>query len=95
MPRIHQYAERYAKEDFQSEIRQRQGQYNLMSVRSLAKASGMAATTLGAKLKDPDKLEVADLRKLVAAIRPDPAVLLALVGYTGKEIKKFMEEATT
>ena len=95
MPRIRQCAERYAKEDFQSEIRQRQGQYNLMSVRSLAKASGMAATTLGAKLKDPDKLEVADLRKLVATIRPDPAALLALVGYTGKEIKKFMEEVST
>ena len=88
MPRIHQCAERYVKEDFQTEIRRQQGQYNLMSVRSLARASGIANTTLQAKLRDPDKLEVADLRKLVATIHPDPGVVLALLGYESREIKK-------
>lgn len=88
MPRIRQYAEKYAREDFQTEIRKQQGVYNLMSVRALAREAGIPHNTLGAKLKDPDRLEVADLRKLVETIEPDPAALLALVGYDSKTIKR-------
>lgn len=92
MPRIHQNAERYAKEDFQKEIRRQQGEYNLMSQRSLAEAAGIPQPTLWAKLKDPDKLDVVDLRKIVAAICPDPFVLLALVGYDRKTIRNFIKK---
>ena len=88
MPRIRQNSERYAREDFQTEIRRQQGQYDLMSVRALSRAVDIPATTLGAKLKDPDKMEVADLRKLVTTIHPDPVVILALIGYSPTEIKR-------
>lgn len=88
MPRIYQNAERYAKEDFMREIRVRQGYYDLMSQRALADATGIPRSTLWDKLRDPDKLEVADLRKLVKTIQPDPLILLALVGYDSKTIKK-------
>lgn len=88
MPRITQYSEKYAKEDFQKEIRSKQGYHDLMSQRALADAAGIPHSTLWAKLKDPDKLEVADLRKLVKTICPDPLILLALVGYDSKTVKK-------
>lgn len=95
MPKIRQYADRYAREAFQTEIRRQQGQYNLMSVRALSRAAEIPATTLGAKLKDPDKLEVADLRKLVATIHPDPTVILELIGYQSKDIKKIVPQGVS
>lgn len=88
MPRIAQYAEKYAKEDFQREVRVKQGYHDLMSLRALGDASGIPHSTLWAKLKDPDKLEVSDLRKLVKTICPDPLILLALVGYSKQDLKR-------
>lgn len=88
MPRILQNADKYAREDFQREIRSRQGFYDLMSLRALSDASGIPHSTLWAKLKEPDKLEVSDLRKLVKAICPDPLILLALLGYTKQDIRR-------
>lgn len=96
MPRIAQNAEKYAKEDFQREVRSRQGYHNLISLRALGDASGIPHSTLWAKLKDPDKLEVADLRKLVKTICPDPIVLLTLVGYSKQDlrrVRKILEES--
>lgn len=89
MPRIHQNAERYAHDDFKREIRQRQGYYDLMSQRALADAAEIPRSTLWAKLQNPDKLDVADMRKLVQTLYPDPAIVLALLGYTQKEITQF------
>lgn len=93
MPRIRQNAERYAQEDFQREIRQRQGYYNLMSIRSLAQAVDIPHSTLNPKLKEPDKLAVSDLRKLIQTLHPDPAIVLALLGYTQKEITQFQKSS--
>lgn len=90
MPRIKQYAERYAREAFQKEIRRKQGERDLMSVRALARETEIPATTLGPKLEDPDKLKVEDLKKLVAALTPDPAAVLGLLGYDGKVIRSFL-----
>ena len=92
MPRIYQYADKYAVADFQQEIRKQQGHYNLMSARSLAGAVGIPHTTLTPKLHEPDRLTVRDLQKLIRAIHPDPGSLLVLLGYSKQEIKKFKEE---
>ena len=88
MPRVPQYIQKYAEEDFRREVRIRQGYYELMSVRLLSEAVGIPRSTLGPKLKEPDKLEVADLRKLVKTLQPDPMVLLALLGYDKVMLKK-------
>lgn len=93
MPKLRQYADKYAREEFQAEIRRKQGEHDLMSVRALSREVGIPPTTLGPKLKDPDKLEVADLRKIVTAITPDPAAILGLLGYDSKAIRKFMQQA--
>lgn len=96
MPRLNQHSERYAQEDFSREIRKQQGYYDLMSQRALAEAAGIPRSTLREKLLAPDKLEVSEIRKLVKAIRPDPVILLAFLGYGKQDLKKIkniMEES--
>ena len=92
MPRIRQYATKYANEDFRAEVRQRQGLYNLMTIKALAEHIGMPRGTLGVKLKDLNKWTVEDLRKLIAGLKLNPAAVLGLLGYSQKEIKKSLEE---
>lgn len=92
MPRIRQYATKYANEDFQAEVRQRQGFYNVMTITALAEHIGMPRSTLGVKLKAPEKWTVDDLRKLIDGLKLNPAVILGLLGYKSKEIKKSLEE---
>ena len=88
MPRIRQKADEYAVSDFRTEIRKRQGVHDVMSVRALAEKAGMPHTTLNPKLHDPDRFTVAEMRKLIRAICPDPVTVLMLLGYSKKEIKK-------
>lgn len=88
MPRIKQNAERYAEEDFRREVRCKQGYYDLMSMTALADASGIPRTTLSKRLSAPQSMTVAEIRKIVATIRPDPAIILALLGYKVKEINR-------
>ena len=92
MPRIHQYAEKYAIADFQQDIRRQQGHYDLMSVRALAGAVGIPHTTLNPKLKDPKKLTVEDLQKIIPVIHPDIETLLVLLGCSRQEINKFRRQ---
>ena len=92
MPRLRQLADKYAREDFSKEIRRKQGEMELMSVRALAEAIDIPASTLGPKLKKPDKLDVVSLRKIVKTLYPDPATVLRLLGYETKEANKFVKE---
>lgn len=89
MPRIRQYDEKYTKTDFQTEIRRKQGHYDLMSCRSLSQAVGIPHSTLNPKINDPFKFTVEDFRKLVPVLHPDPAPVLALLGYSKKDIEQF------
>lgn len=89
MPRIRQLADKYAREDFSKEIRRKQGEMELMSIRSLAEATDIPPSTLGPKLREPDKLDVVDLRKIVKTLSPDPAVVLRLLGYETKTANKY------
>lgn len=75
--------------DFQREVRVKQGYYNLMTQRALAESSGIPQSTLSKRLANPEDLTVAELRKLVASIIPDPVAILALVGYDERSLKPF------
>lgn len=92
MPRIRQNATKYADEDFRKELRRQQGVYNLMSTRALGKDLGIHHSTLHRKIEEPEKLSVDDLRKLIDGLKLNPAVILGLLGYKSKEIKKSLEE---
>ena len=92
MPRIRQYTTKYADENFRKELRRQQGVYNLMSTRALGKDLGIPHSTLHRKIEEPEKFSVDDLRKLIDGLKLNPAVVLGLLGYSQKEIKKSMEE---
>ncbi len=94
MPRIKQYADKYAAEDFRKEVRIRQGERDLMSKCALAEAMDIPRTTLQKRLADPMGMTFGEFKKLNQTVHPDPGVVLALLGYTGKEISKFRKESS-
>ena len=92
MPRIQQNAEKYAAEDFRKEVRIRQGERDLMSKTALADEADLPRTTLTKRLTDPMSMTFGEFRKLKAAVDPDPGVILQLLGYSPKEIRKFRSQ---
>lgn len=91
MPRINQNKDLYAAEDFRKEIRSRQGYYNLMSQQALADAAGIPRPTLRKRMIEPGGMLIDEFRKLITTLHPDISVVLALLGYSKQEIKKFKE----
>lgn len=91
MPRIKQYEDKYAAEDFRKEVRVRQGENDLMTKSVLAEAVGMPRTTLTKRLADPMGMTFGEFKSINKTIHPDPGVILALLGYSTKEIKRFRE----
>lgn len=91
MPRIRQYASKYAKEDILCEIREKQGRYNLMQTKALAEAVDIPYCTLRRRLLDPDDLTVAEIRKLNEVLHLDLAKVSAFMGYNTREVKQLLE----
>lgn len=91
MPRIKQYEEKYAAEDFRKEVRTKQGENDLMSKTALAEAADIPRTTMTKRLADPMSMTFGEFRKINQTIHPDPAAVLPLLGYSSKEIRKFRE----
>ena len=96
MPRIRQYANRYAEEDFKREIfRKLTERYESVSVRALSRDTGISQTTLNTKIRhDNSNLDIGELQQIIAVLKPDPGVLLKLLGYSGKDITKFKNQKT-
>ena len=93
MPRINQNAEIYAENDFRKEVRICQGRYDLMSQQALAEAVDMPRPTLRKRLLEPETMTVGELRKLIKTVKPNPRVLLLLIGYTPKDLRKAEKDA--
>ena len=91
MPRLKQYAEKYAREDFLKEIRRQQGEYDLMTGRELARAMGIPHTSLRDKILEPDKMNAEFIRNLVETLDISPEVLLAFLGYDRKRINQWLK----
>lgn len=87
MPRIPQYARKYAVEDFQKEVRRQMGEYDLMTKKAVADAAGLDYTTLTRRLKEPGSFTLDQLAKLVKVLRLDPWPILQLAGYSKKDTK--------
>lgn len=86
MPRLRQNADRDSMRDFVSEINAQRGRFGLTSQRVFGKSIGIAQSTAGKYLKDPEAMPLSVLRSLVKTLKPDPIVLLKALGYTTKEI---------
>lgn len=90
MPRIRQYAENYAAEDFRREMRSRMG-YHDFSQTDLASKTPMSQSTISNRLRDPDNITVGELRSLNKVLGLNPAIVLALLGYSRKDANAAIE----
>lgn len=94
MPRIRQYAERYAVEDFWKEIDRCCPLAGIQSENSeaLGEKTGVSGHTIRNYKKRLEIMRFDVLRKLVTILHPNPAVILKTLGYSEKEIKKYARE---
>lgn len=95
MSRLLQYAERYAEDAFRAEVREQQKQKDLLSKQALSDAAGIPRQTLCKRIQNPGSMSVEELRKLVIAIKPDPTVILTLLGYSKRDINRIPESKKT
>lgn len=92
MPRIKQYADEYARDDFKKALRHGMTDGNLERKKDLSEASGIPYSTLWSRLDDPMTMTLAELRKIVAVIPVAPDAILAVVGIDRKAINKCLAE---
>lgn len=94
MPRIRQYADRYAVEDFWKEIDRCCPLAGIQSNNAVAleEKTGVDHQTLRNYRKGKTEMRVSVLKKLVTTLHPDPAVILKTLGYSEKEIRAFARE---
>lgn len=94
MPRIRQYAERYAVEDFWKEIDRCCPLAGIQSNNAVAleEKTGVDLQTLRNYRKGKTEMRVSVLKKLVTTLHPNPAVILKTLGYSEKEIRAFARE---
>lgn len=95
MPRIRQCADLYAQRDFWSEINRRCPDVGVQSNNNaaLARAVGTTDVTIRAYRQDPGKMQLKTLSRFVEALKPDPGVVLRLLGYSEQEIRAFARKA--
>lgn len=77
---------------FLEEVNAQCWRYGYKTQASFGDALGVSQVTAGKYLRDPGDMVFRTLRKLVKALKPDPAVLLRALGYTPTDIKKFIKE---
>ena len=91
MPRIRQLADQYADKDFWTEIDRQSGAMGLKSNAKIGKAVDVTGACIGNYRKEPDKIQVRTMRKIVEVLKPNIPVLLRFLGYSEKEIRRFAQ----
>lgn len=87
MPRIRQKADVYRNEGFRRDVLARLA---LMGIQQhdLAEHLGVCDGTISVMLRNPEKIQVDRLRKMIAFLGLEPGCILRFTGYSQKEIKK-------
>lgn len=75
-----------AKESFQLEVKLQRVRFD-MTQGELADQAAMDRSVLSRFLADPDRLRVEQLRNIIRVLDIEPEIILALLGYSQKEIK--------
>lgn len=92
MPRIRQLADQYAQSDFIREINARSAWEGMEKNDDLGKALGVTGQSIGNYKRDPGRIQLKTMQKLVKALKPNPAIVLRFLGYSNQEIRKFAKE---
>ena len=75
-----------AKQSFQLEVKLQRVRFD-MTQGELADQVDMNRSVLSRCLADPDKLSVGRLRKIIQILSVDPEIILAVLGYSQKQIR--------
>lgn len=75
-----------AKESFRLEVKLQRVRFD-MTQGELADQVDMDRSVLSRFLADPDKLSVGRLRKIIQILDIEPEIILALLGYSQKQIR--------
>lgn len=95
MPKIKAYEEKYAREAFWREVDGKGAMQGLKSNAAIGAAIGLTGQCVGKYRQDTSgRMQLKTMQSIVKVLKPDPAVLLRLLGYSNKEINKFAKEAT-
>lgn len=86
MPKLKINAEEAAREAFRREIKVRRFYLDLEQ-QELASEIGLGPSRMSELLASPDKISTGRMRKIVHALKPDPVVVLTLLGYSPKDIQ--------
>lgn len=89
MPRIRQLASQYADKDFWTEIDRQSGAMGLKSNAKIGKAVDVTGGSIGNYRKEPERIQVRTIRKIVEVFKPNIEVLLRFFGYSKKDIERF------
>lgn len=84
-------AEEAAKEAFRTEIKVRRVYCNITQ-KKLGHEIGVSSPVMSELLSDPDKISAGRLRKIVSVLKPDPVVVLSMLGYTSKDIQSISKQ---
>lgn len=88
MPRLKQNADTDAMKDFRAELAAQTARYGASTQEKLGKAIGVCPGTAGNYMRDPQKIQLATLRALVKTFHLDPGVMLKVLGYSTKDIRR-------
>lgn len=93
MPKIKAYEEKYAREAFWREVDGKGAMQGLKSNAAIGAAIGLTGQCVGRyRLDESGLMQLKTMKKLVAVLKPDPAVLLRFLGYSNQDIKKMAKE---
>lgn len=86
MPRIHQKADVYCNDGFRREVLS-QLKYMGLLQHDLAEHLNLSDATISIMLRQPEKIPVERLRKIIAFLDLEPATVLRFVGFSERVIK--------
>lgn len=94
MPRIRQNEAQYLIKDFWAELDGQSGRQGLRSNAALGAAIGMSGQMIGRYRKDPGPMKLETIQKFIKLLNPNIRIILKMLGYTEKQIRKFAKEVT-
>lgn len=98
MPRIRQLAEKYAEDDqkkvekaFWKSVKIRCAEQDIDTWADLGQQTGIPESTFQNYRANIGKVQINTMRKMVGLLKPDIQIVLLLLGYSEKDIRKFAQ----
>lgn len=98
MPRIRQLAEKYAEDDqkkvekaFWKSVKVRCAEQDIDTWADLGQQTGIPESTFQNYRANIGKVQINTMRKMIGLLKPDIQIVLLLLGYSEKDIRKFAQ----